>query len=535
MEELERPNKIRKTSHERDASVSLPHDDNPASTATSEPHQQQTESTATLVQNGVTELPQQSESTEAEADALLKAWHSVPLPEPPVSEAAEAPQAPPASQAPSAQQAPQAQQAPDTDTPTTAPDGDKAGPASETPATPSIPDDSTNPPPPTTTTNGTGWTGVDTTTGLPLSKNQQKKARREARWAQKKAERKAGRKEERREKRSKKRAERGPIDHETWKSAQLSYVPPTNLPITLVIDCDFDDKMKDNERISLGGQITRSYSENKNAKWRTHLCVSSFQGKLRERFDGVLTQNYRNWKATHFVDEDFTVAVELAKEWMGGEKGGELKGVFAKYGESEESAAKAKEEGEIIYLSSDSDVTLTELKPYSTYIIGGLVDKNREKGICHRRAVEKGFKTARLPIGDYLDMASRKVLATNHVVEIMLRWLELGDWGEAFMKVIPMRKGAKLKEAGEKGDGDVKEGEKGEGEGYVEEEEFDEDEDEEGVELGEPSDEAVSHGEDGKKTAEDEQMDLGEDATKAGEDEEMDLGEHVKTGESASS
>jgi tRNA (guanine9-N1)-methyltransferase len=103
------------------------------------------------------------------------------------------------------------------------------------------------------------------------------------------------------------------------------------------------------------------------------------------------------------------------------------------------------EEGEIVYLSSESDNVLTHLKPNSTYIIGGLVDKNRHKGICHRRAVERGIKTAKLPIGQYLEMKSRQVLVTNHVLEIMLKWMEFGDWGKAFMAVMPERKGAKLK------------------------------------------------------------------------------------------
>ena len=99
----------------------------------------------------------------------------------------------------------------------------------------------------------------------------------------------------------------------------------------------------------------------------------------------------------------------------------------------------------MVYLTSESPDTLTELKPYSTYIVGGLVDRNRHKGICYKRAMDRGLKTAKLPIGDYMQMASRFVLATNHVSEIMVRWLELGDWGEAFLRVVPKRKGGVLK------------------------------------------------------------------------------------------
>ncbi|KAK6005899.1 hypothetical protein QM012_007541 [Aureobasidium pullulans] len=374
--------------------------------------------------------------------------------------------------------------------------------------------------PPTTTASTTAETDAAAASPAnpPLSKSMQKKLRKQAEWDAKKEDRKIWRKEKNQAKKERKREEKR-TNPEAWKEKQKQWVKPTMLPITLLIDCDFDNLMRDNERISLGGQLTRCYSDNKNAPFRAHLAVCSFNGKLRERFDGVLNKSYQNWKGVRFLDEDFVVASEKAKEWMADDKrGGRLAGVFEKYAptnpaiaeeqqettttteivpnidgpaeanteetkteetkveENKPAAAKPKTQhpvymkptslppaelealhaqAETIYLSADSDYTLTELKPFSTYIIGGLVDKNREKGICAARAAAAGVKTARLPIGDYLAMASRKVLTTNHVHEIMLKWLECGDWGEAFMKVIPKRKGGQLKGyAGEGGEVD---------------------------------------------------------------------------------
>lgn len=280
-----------------------------------------------------------------------------------------------------------------------------------------------------------------------ISKNQLKKQRRHQQWEASKEHRKEKRKEKIAEKKQRKRDEleeakqQGTIDEvvQARRAEKQRKKKSVLLPVTFVIDCSFDDLMLDRERISLGSQVTRAYSDNSKAPFRSHLVASSFDKLLKERFDTVLAKSYENWKGIRFMQEDYIQAAEMAKEWMkDSEEGGQMTGVFT-------DCADAKpEDGEVVYLSSDSPHTLTELKPYSTYIVGGLVDKNRHKGVCYNQATAKGIKTARLPIGDYIQMASRQVLTTNHVVEIMVRWLELGDWGKAFIQVLPQRKGGSL-------------------------------------------------------------------------------------------
>lgn len=314
---------------------------------------------------------------------------------------------------------------------------------------------------PTDAVRGDGTLATNAQDPPPMSKNQLKKLRKKQEWEAGREERKVIRKEKVVAKRERKRAAKDQAEAEggekplTGAEKRMRHIQrPVQLNVTIVLDCDFDNLMRDNERVSLGSQITRCYSDNKNSKFRAHLTVSSFGGHLRERFDGLLNGVYKQWKGMRFMDEDFVETSVKAKEWMDDTRGKPFKGAFAKYADLEPAQIEElKQQGEVVYLSSEADDTLEELKPFSTYIIGGLVDKNREKGICHKRATERGIRTAKLPIGKYLDMASRKVLATNHVNEIMVHWLECGDWGEAFMKVMPKRKGGKLREEGDKAEG----------------------------------------------------------------------------------
>lgn len=63
----------------------------------------------------------------------------------------------------------------------------------------------------------------------------------------------------------------------------------------------------------------------------------------------------------------------------------------------------------LVYLTADSETVLDELDLSKVYIVGGLVDRNRWKGITMKKAEEQGIHTAKLPIGTYMKMSSSQV------------------------------------------------------------------------------------------------------------------------------
>ncbi|KAG5929895.1 hypothetical protein E4U53_002338 [Claviceps sorghi] len=301
-----------------------------------------------------------------------------------------------------------------------------------------------------------------------MSKNALKRLRRMQEWEDGKEDRRKRRREKRTATKARQREQRAALlATGTDPAALFVKRPPARLvPVALILDCDFDEYMTDRERVSMASQVTRCYSENRNGKYKAHLWISGWGGRMRQRFETAMENQHAHWKGVGFEEGDFLAAAVRAREAMRGSDakgpmgGGEMVASLSKStgGEAVKWVRDQREPfplagpvpdldeayGDVVYLTSESPYTLQRLEPYTSYIIGGLVDKNREKGLCYRRAVQRGIRTARLPIGEYMVMQSRQILATNHVVEIMVKWLDCEDWGSAFSQVIPKRKGGRL-------------------------------------------------------------------------------------------
>jgi tRNA (guanine9-N1)-methyltransferase len=130
-----------------------------------------------------------------------------------------------------------------------------------------------------------------------MSRSAYKRLKRQQEWEASKGARKAKRKEKEKIKKEVKKASKGDSDHavappvgSTAQKRQQS----TQIPVTFIIDCDFDDLMTENEIKSLASQITRCYSDNVKSKYKVHLAVSSFNKRLKERFDTVLEKQYEH-------------------------------------------------------------------------------------------------------------------------------------------------------------------------------------------------------------------------------------------------
>ncbi|KAK0673708.1 guanine-1-methyltransferase-domain-containing protein [Cercophora samala] len=304
------------------------------------------------------------------------------------------------------------------------------------------------------------------------SKRELKKQRKQAAYEAYAEQRKQKRKDKRHEKQAQRREEKEELMAKAVEQGldPMALIPTKKpvdvnfLPISIVIDCDFEQYMREGELISLSSQLTRSYAMNRKEQNQAHLSFSGFKGKLKERFETKLKNTHLNWKNVIITEDNF---VDCAKQAIRNFihpftaynlpdhvvpiEMGNIPHMTLDEKFDNKSTEDIKDESvhkDIVYLTSDSPYTLDRLEPGTAYIIGGIVDRNREKGLCYKRAQEYKVRHAKLPIGDFMAMQSRFVLTTNQVVEIMGKWLQCGNWGQAFLEVIPKRKGGVLKEGG---------------------------------------------------------------------------------------
>lgn len=261
-----------------------------------------------------------------------------------------------------------------------------------------------------------------------LSKNAQKVLAKQERYKQAKQQRKAQEKEARHQETARKRREwqekLASLSEEEVKKAQEEkmglraqrkeehkgrkekLIQAMAEGQNIVIDLEFGDKMKPNEISSLVQQVMFSYSANGKAGVPCRLSLTGCNGDIRKQLERH--SGFNNW-LLHKEENSYIEVFENRKE-------------------------------DLVYLTADAETVLESLDASKIYIVGGLVDRNRWKGITAEKAARQGIATAKLPIADHMKMLSSQVLTVNQVVDILLQYLDLGDWGKALLQAIPPRK-----------------------------------------------------------------------------------------------
>ncbi|KAF8742918.1 tRNA (Guanine-1)-methyltransferase, partial [Rhizoctonia solani] len=338
-----------------------------------------------------------------------------------------------------------------------------------------------------------------------LSKSAQKKLAKAERFAQLKLERRAREKEQKvakrkeREERLAAGEEPGPSDAKKRKVSREGQGPVRPFNARIVIDLGFDEKMSEKEVGSLCSQLAYTYATHRRTRTPfTNLLFTKLSGRTREQLDGTNDASYRRWRYTEWWEEDIdglwnlpatitqpttedplqtadeptetssaapegtepipnpesntgvetsTEAPELA---TGSESPAGMTELTPSAHLKQRRASKVDPTPQIrstcpqesvVYLTADAEDEILELKEGETYIIGGIVDRNRYKNLCANKARDMGVRSARLPIGRYLkDMPTRKVLTVNQVFDILVHWVTTRNWEDAMQKVMPKRK-----------------------------------------------------------------------------------------------
>lgn len=95
----------------------------------------------------------------------------------------------------------------------------------------------------------------------------------------------------------------------------------------------------------------------------------------------------------------------------------------------------------VVYLSPDAEEPLQEVLATEVYVVGGIVDRNLNRGLTLAAADGGRARAVRLPFAEYLPEVSRKdrVLTVCACVGVLMGVHAGQDWREALKKSVPQR------------------------------------------------------------------------------------------------
>ena len=275
---------------------------------------------------------------------------------------------------------------------------------------------------------------------LPISKKQLKKLKKEEEWKKNMKKIKEYKREKKKEKKRIKREAREKEEKLNPKINEIKIQEKPNIPfkrkselkeefkqkckegIRVIIDCDFEHLMNERSNKSMVRQIIDLYAINKESSNPFRVILYGVGKQIKE---GLEKSNYKNWIGIEiYFKEDYPTFDKFIEEIL--------------YKNDKRNLNDIKKD--IYYLSADSENNIENIDKNATYIIGGIVDRNKYKGLSLNKAKELGINHGKFPIGEYLKLQSSQVLTTNHTFHILNEFSIKHDWKEAFVSIIPKRK-----------------------------------------------------------------------------------------------
>jgi tRNA (guanine9-N1)-methyltransferase len=266
-----------------------------------------------------------------------------------------------------------------------------------------------------------------------LSKQALKRLKRKEQWQQSKVQKKQKKKEEKAEKKARCAVddpeevstepdrEQYLLERREIKQRRLDEFASLCMNnFHVIIDCDWEKDHSESSLKSLIQQVMFCYGHNKRHEKPVHIHLSGLGPLTIQQLEKL---NYSSWKGVSFSSDDYL-----------------SNSIYSRKDYETEEEPKSPIKKELVYLTAEGEELLETLSPSEAYVIGGIVDRNRLKGITYEKAKRQKIRTARLPIKENITLASSHVLTVNHVFEILLTQQSTNDWKATLEKVIPKRK-----------------------------------------------------------------------------------------------